>query len=39
MTDNIWNIAPVVAGIVYVVTPGPATLAVLGLSASKTGDF
>lgn len=34
MTDGIWNIAPVLAGIIYVVTPGPATLAVLGLSAS-----
>lgn len=34
MTTDICALNPVVAGIVYVVTPGPATLAVLGLSAS-----
>lgn len=34
MAMDVWNLTPVAAGIVYVVTPGPATLAVLGLSAS-----
>jgi threonine/homoserine/homoserine lactone efflux protein len=29
------SIAPVFAGIIYVLTPGPATLAVLGLTAEK----
>jgi threonine/homoserine/homoserine lactone efflux protein len=35
LTDILSSLAPVIAGILYVLTPGPATLAVLGLAAER----